>query len=279
LARPAAIKLIRPAVEGAGPARISEEARRRFEREAQATASLRSPHTVNLLDFGVAADGSFYYVMELLDGVDLNTLIQQYGPIPVERAIYLLQQVCHSLSEAEAIGLVHRDIKPANIFVCRYGEDCDFAKVLDFGLVKGVHDAADAGPDLTRENDIRGTPAFIAPEQARGDAVLDGRTDIYALGCVAYWLVTGQTVFTASTPMGLIVEHARTQPVAPSMRTELPIPPDFDAVVLACLAKDPAERPQSARQLSQRLEAIAVEHAWTEERRRAWWASHRPVAA
>jgi serine/threonine-protein kinase len=279
LARPAAIKLIRPALGQHGRADVSEEARRRFEREAQATASLRSPHTVNLFDFGVAADGVFYYVMELLDGLDLQTLVQQYGPIPAERVIFLLKQVCHSLSEAESIGLVHRDIKPANIFVCRYGEDCDFAKVLDFGLVKGIHDPVENSVQLTRENTFRGTPAFIAPEQALGESVLDGRTDIYATGCVAYWLLTGQTVFEAKTPMGLLFEHAHTPPVPPSARTELAIPRDLDALVVSCLAKDPAARPQSAGELARRLSEIVVEHPWTEELARAWWASHRPAAA
>jgi serine/threonine-protein kinase len=234
---------------------------------------------VNLFDFGVAADGVFYYVMELLDGLDLQTLVQQYGPIPAERVIFLLKQVCHSLSEAESIGLVHRDIKPANIFVCRYGEDCDFAKVLDFGLVKGIHDPVENSVQLTRENTFRGTPAFIAPEQALGESVLDGRTDIYATGCVAYWLLTGQTVFEAKTPMGLLFEHAHTPPVPPSARTELAIPRDLDALVVSCLAKDPAARPQSAGELARRLSEIVVEHPWTEELARAWWASHRPAAA
>ena len=132
-------------------------------------ARLRSPHTVELFDFGIASDGAFYYVMELLDGLDADTLVRRFGPMPAERAIYLLRQICHSLSEAESCGLVHRDIKPANIFLCRYGEEYDFVKVLDFGLVKAVRDPADADPVHTRENAIQGTPAFMAPEQAMGD--------------------------------------------------------------------------------------------------------------
>ena len=279
LARPAAIKLIRPSLTGDGRPGVSEDARRRFEREAQVIARLRSPHTVNLFDFGIAADGAFYYVMELLDGLDAETLVRRSGPVPAERAIHLLRQVCHSLSEAESCGLVHRDIKPANIFLCRYGEDYDFVKVLDFGIVKATHDTADTGPALTREMAVHGTPAFIAPEQALGGADLDGRADIYATGCVAYWLLTGQLVFTADTPMALLLHHAQTPPTPPSARTELPIPAALDHLVLSCLAKDPAERPQTARELSRRLAAIEGASAWTEDRARDWWARHRPAAS
>jgi serine/threonine-protein kinase len=176
--------------------------------------------------------------------------VRRYGPVPAERAIQLLRQVCHSLSEAESIGLVHRDIKPASIFVCRYGEDVDFVKVLDFGLVKAMHDTEEGSPDLTRENVVRGTPAFIAPEQVLGGAALDGRTDLYATGCVAYWLLTGETVFTATSPMALLLDHAHTAPLPPS-----------------------------AGELSRRLGEVAVDQAWTDTRARAWWAMHRPARA
>ena len=250
---------------------------RRFEREAQAIARLRSPHTVELFDFGVAADGVFYYVMELLDGLDADTLLRRFGPTPPDRAIYLLRQVCHSLSEAESCGLVHRDIKPANIFLCRYGEEYDFVKVLDFGIVKG---SAQQGPQTGRpedgENSVQGTPAFMAPEQAVGAAV-DSRADIYATGCVAYWLLTGQFVFTAETPMGLLMQHVQAEPVPPSLRTEQPIPAALDQLVLSCLAKDPAERPQSARELSGRLAELERESPWTQDRARRWWAAHQPA--
>jgi serine/threonine-protein kinase len=274
LARPAAIKLIRPSAAWAG-AGVSEEAVRRFEREAQVIARLRSPHTVELFDFGRAADGAFYYVMELLDGLDVDSLLRRFGPIPPERAIHLLRQVCHSLSEAHSCGLVHRDIKPANVVLCRYGEEYDFVKVLDFGLVRAVRDPGDASPTHTRENAIRGTPAFMAPEQATG-ADLDGRADIYATGCLAYWLLTGHLVFTAGTPMGLLLHHAHTPPAPPSARTELPIPAALDDLVLSCLAKDPASRPQSARELSLRLSEAGGAIAWTQDRARDWWATHRP---
>ena len=272
LARPAAIKLIRPAVARDGRAGVSDEAVRRFEREAQVIARLRSPHTVELFDFGRADDGTFYYVMELLDGLDADSLLRRFGPTPPERAIYLLRQVCHSLSEAQSCGLVHRDIKPANIFVCRYGEEYDFVKVLDFGIVRAVHGAADPSPVHTRENAVQGTPAFIAPEQAMGTN-LDGRADIYATGCLAYWLLTGQFVFTAETPMGLLVQHAQALPAPPSARIDRPIPPKLDDIVLSCLAKDPAQRPQSARELSLRLAEVEGAGAWTQDRAREWWTS------
>jgi eukaryotic-like serine/threonine-protein kinase len=273
LARPAAIKLIRRSGGGDGHAGASEEALRRFEREAQVIARLRSPHTVELFDFGMAEDGAFYYVMELLDGLDADSLIQRFGPTPPERAIYLLRQVCHSLSEAQSCGLVHRDIKPANIFLCRYGEEYDFVKVLDFGIVRAARDPAETSPVHTRENAVHGTPAFIAPEQAMGTEV-DGRADIYATGCVAYWLLTGQFVFTAETPMGLLLQHAQTRPTPPSARTDRPIPRELDDLVLSCLAKDPANRPQSARELSLRLAEVEGACAWTQDRAREWWATH-----
>jgi serine/threonine-protein kinase len=277
LARPAAIKLIRPTGSQAG---ISDEARRRFEREAQAIASLRSPHTVDLFDFGVSDDGTFYYVMELLEGLDAERLVKKHGPLPAERVIHVIKQVCHSLSEAESVGLVHRDIKPANIILCRYGEDADFVKVLDFGIVKAINESKqiESGPTesaLTMEHVVHGTPAFIAPEQALGASV-DNRADIYATGCLAYWLLTGQLVFTGDTPMQLVVHHAQTPPIPPSSRTELSIPPELDALVLACLAKNPADRPQSARELARRLDAIPIKNGWTEDRAQEWWRAHQP---
>jgi serine/threonine-protein kinase len=277
LARAAAIKLIRPSgIRDAAPG-VSENARRRFEREAQVISELRSPHTIELFDFGVAVGGAFYYVMELLDGFDAEMLVRRFGAVPAERAIHLLRQVCHSLSEAESRGLVHRDIKPANIFVCRYGEDCDFVKVLDFGIAKSPNVDAGTAPAQTQESVIHGTPAFIAPEQAMGRTDLDGRVDIYGTGCVAYWLLTGQLVFDAETPMAMLLHHASTPPLPPSARTELSIPKALDQLVLSCLAKDPAKRPQSARELSRRLTEVAGTRTWTEDRARDWWAMHQPI--
>jgi serine/threonine protein kinase len=278
LARPAAIKLIR--ASGSHDGGNADEAVRRFEREAQVTAGLSSPHTVQLFDFGVADDGSFYYVMELLNGLDLETLVRRHGPVPAERAIYLLRQVCHSLAEAESYGLVHRDIKPANLFVCLYGGEYDFVKVLDFGIAKPASDMMETGAiGLTRDNLLRGTPAYIAPEQVLGESQVDSRADIYATGCVAYFLLTGELVFTADTPMAIVVQHAKTRPTPPSERSELPIPPALDRVVMDCLAKNPGERPQSARELSRRLAEVGGLNPWTEERAREWWETHQPELA
>ncbi len=271
LARPAAIKLIRAARSGGW-----DNAQKRFEREAQAIARLRSPHTVTLFDFGVADDGAFYYVMELLDGLDADTLVKRFGPLPAERVVYLLRQMCHSLSEAHSCGLVHRDIKPANVFLCRYGEDHDFVKVLDFGIAKAAHESSDTQTALTAANLIQGTPAFIAPEQVLGGTEVDARADIYSAGCVAYWLLTGEQVFTGDTTMQLLLAHAQTVPDAPSSRTELPIAPELDALVLSCLAKDRALRPASAQDLLKRLDAVAVDRSWTDERAAEWWRVHLP---
>lgn len=273
LARPAAIKLMRGHSRQGD--KLSVSAVQRFEREAQAIASLRSPHTVNLFDFGVDDRGVFYYVMELLEGLDADKLVRRYGPLPAPRVIHLLRQVCHSLSEAESRGLVHRDIKPANIFLCRYGEDYDFVKVLDFGIVKAVDDVSTPAGLQTAENVVPGTPAFMAPEQILG-GVVDHRTDIYATGCVAYWLLTGQHVFDAPTSIAFFTHHAQSIPKPPSSRSELAIPPALDALVLACLEKSPAARPQSARELSRRLEEIAGSEAWSEQQAREWWERVHP---
>jgi eukaryotic-like serine/threonine-protein kinase len=275
LARPAAIKLISPSLRG--DTQIRGDLLLRFEREAQAIAQLRSPHTVELFDFGVADDGTLYYAMELLDGIDADTLVRRFGPMPPERVIDVLRQICHSLDEADSHGLVHRDIKPANIFLCRYGREYDFVKVLDFGLVKALHDGRDNTAGLTRETAVHGTPAYIAPEQAMGSSDIDGRADIYATGCVAYWLLTGQLVFHAETPQGLLVQHATALPTPPSTRTDLPIPEALDRLVLHCLAKDPAQRPQTARELARHLAALDVS-PWTEERARDWWQANLPLA-
>jgi serine/threonine-protein kinase len=273
LARAAAIKLIRTG-DSAAP---SAEATSRFEREAHVTASLSSPHTVQLFDFGVADDGTFYYVMELLDGLDLETLVRRYGALPVDRAIYLLRQVCQSLAEAELYGLVHRDIKPANLFVCRYGGEHDFIKVLDFGIAKVTRGEMETGAlEVTRDHVVRGTPTYIAPEQALG-AAIDSRADIYSLGCVAYFLVTGEPVFSGETPLAIAVHHVQTRPVPPSTKSEVAIPPALDQLIMDCLAKDPADRPQSAKELAWRLGEIANPNPWTEERAEAWWTMHRPA--
>jgi len=278
LARPAAIKLILADAVGT----VEDDGQtllQRFVNEAQATASLRSPNTIEIYDFGLSQDRTFYYVMELLDGLDLQTLVEEYGPQPPERVIHLLVQACHSLDEAHQEGLVHRDVKPANLFTCRYGQDVDFVKVLDFGLVKEQSVEGAEGPMLTARGRIVGTPAFMAPEMALGRGKADGRSDVYALGCVAYWLLTGALVFEADTPMDMVVKHVRDVPAPPSAVSERPIPAELDRIVLACLNKEPESRPQSADALAEQLRACPVDGGWTRERARKWWDAHRPVAS
>jgi len=277
LARPAAIKLVRPDFPGTSDsASRYRELQERLGREAQATAMMRSPHTIELYDFGLAKDGTFYYVMELLDGFDLETLIERFGPVPAERAIHLLIQVCDSLGEAHAEGLIHRDIKPANVYVCRHGREVDFVKVLDFGMVKSQRENSDAETQLTADHAICGTPAFMAPEQVLASSFVDGRTDLYAVGCLAYWLITGQLVFTGRTAMEILVQHTQAVPVRPSARTELEIPAKLDDVILTCLAKNPDDRPASADKLAEALTSIAAGSSWTTRRAQEWWNMHHP---
>ena len=277
LARPAAIKLIPAEMLSSGEMESPEVALRRFEKEAQATASLRSPHTIDLYDFGRADDGTFYYVMELLDGMDLEALVERYGPVPSERAVHLLRQVCRSLAEAHDKGLIHRDIKPANIFVCRYGLESDFVKVLDFGLVKSQRDANQADLKLTARNVVGGTPAFMAPEQALGRQDADSRADLYSIGCVAYWLLTGRVVFEAETALEMITHHLQSAPAHPSMYAETAVLKGLDRLVLRCLEKAPVDRPASALALEQHLAAIELPDDWTQERALRWWDVHQPV--
>jgi serine/threonine-protein kinase len=276
LARHAAIKLIRPEVLGAGSAEEANHMMRRFAREARATAALSSPHTIQLFDYGLTDDGTFYYVMELLTGRDLETLVRDFGPLPAERAMFLLRQVCHSLADAHARGLVHRDIKPANIYVCRMGLDYDFAKVLDFGLVKLNARGVPGDSLLTAEHHTSGTPAYMAPEVILGDAAVDRRADVYALGCVAYYLLTGQLVFEADTPMKMLMHHVQSRAVPPSQRTELRIPRELDDLVMSCLEKDPNRRPQNAEELFRLACACTSCETWSQEAASLWWQTHLP---
>jgi len=281
LARPAAIKLIRPEMLGAGTSEASDLVVRRFRREAQAAAVLRSPHTISLYDFGVTDDGVFYYVMELLEGLDFESLVQRFGPVPAGRAGFLLTHACYSLSEAHARGLIHRDIKPSNIFTCRLGLAVDFVKVLDFGLVKHNTDlAADSQTVLlTQPNVATGTPAFMAPEMALGERTIDQRVDIYALGCVGYWLLTGRLVFEADTPIKMMLQHIQTQPSPPSRFAEVSVPPELDRLILQCLAKNPEDRPQDAGHLASMLRESCLGDPWTKEKAAQWWDIHLPSAA
>jgi serine/threonine-protein kinase len=275
LARSAAIKLIRPEVLSDGTRDQAALTVSRFEREAQATAALTSPHTIRLFDFGLTGDGTFYYAMELLDGRDLESLVREFGPLPPARAMHLMRQVCRSLAEAHAMGMIHRDIKPANVYVCRMGLEYDFVKVLDFGLVKH-EDRIEAPTLLTAAAVTMGTPAYMAPEVILGDAAADRRVDVYALGCVAYFLLTGQHVFGADNPMKLLVQHLHEEPIPPSHRTEQEIPRQVDDLVLACLHKDPNRRPPSAEELLQMASDCKTSDTWDHHAAKRWWEAHLP---
>jgi eukaryotic-like serine/threonine-protein kinase len=276
LARPAAIKLIRSDVLGSSQ-QSREALVQRFEREAKDTATLGSTHTIEVYDFGVTEEGDFYYVMELLNGISFERYVQEFGPMEPARVVHLLRQVCHSLGEAHSRGLIHRDIKPANLFMCRLGPDDDFVKVLDFGLVKHV-ETSSARSMLTLEGITAGTPGFMAPEIALGKSGVDGRADLYSLGCVAFYLLTGQHVFAGQTPVATVLAHVQTPPQPPSARAEFPIPDELDAAILECLAKEPSDRPASAWVLDRRLaDGVAADHAWTPEAARAWWDLRRVV--
>ncbi len=275
LARPAAIKLVGTEPKDGSLDRTPSRHLHRFEREVQATAQLRSPHTVEVYDYGLTEGHRFYYVMELLDGVSLEELVQRNGPVPAERCIAILRQVCHSLAEAHAMGLVHRDVKPANILLCRYGLEHDFVKVLDFGLVKRAQEESDVR--VTAVGSFAGTPAYGSPESAVGeDGTVDSRSDLYSLGCVAFWLLTGRTVFEANTPVQMLMRHVNEQPPAPSERSELPVPPELDAVILDLLEKDPRARPASAADVVARLDAIPLDRPWDQVRAQQWWERNQP---
>lgn len=275
LARPAAIKLIRPEMLGGADPDTAQTAVARFRREAEAAANLRSPHTVEIYDFGVTDDETIYIVMELLDGLDLESLVREQGPLPANRVIHVLRQVCDSLSEAHTYGLVHRDIKPANIHLGRVGLRHDFVKVLDFGLVKAVADATPDATLLTVPGQMAlGTPAYMSPEMALGEKV-DGRADIYALGCVGYFLLTGYLVFEAEKTFQMIAKHLQATPIPPSMRA-LHVPAPLERLILSCLAKDPNDRPQSAGELARSLALIDLD-PWSEEQATEWWKTNRPA--
>ena len=271
LARPAAVKIVREASLGGGE--DGHVRRQRFAREAQATSELQSPHTVQLYDFGITDGGGFYYVMERLRGMDLKRMVERHGPLAPERVVFLLKQVCLSLSEAHALGLVHRDVKPANLFLCRLGSEYDFVKVVDFGVVSRA--AHETSSHITTAGMILGTPAFLAPELVSSHK-FDGRADIYALGCVAFWLLTGRPPFEANDAMSVLMHHVQTAPVPPSTMCEEAIPAQLDALVLECLSKDPLRRPASAEALGERLDRVPVVGEWNQRRARAWWEMHEP---
>ncbi len=269
LRRPTAVKLL--PVD-----KIGADSLQRFEREVQHTAELTHPNTVAIHDYGRSADGVFYYAMEFLDGVDLETLVRRCGPMSPGRVAFILRQACDALDEAHTRGLIHRDVKPANIMLCRQGRRADVVKVLDFGLVKDL--AVEDG--VTREDAIAGTPAYIAPETLTDPSRVGPGVDIYAMGAVAYWLLTGQTVFKGKTHVEVFAHHVHTQPAAPSREVD-GLPESFDRLILQCLSKKPADRPASAASLVEALDALAAAHPWSSKDAHAWWdafESRRDVA-
>jgi serine/threonine-protein kinase len=274
LKREAAIKLIRAETLLAQSGRQADLLKRRFELEARAIAALTSPHTVSLYDFGVDQNGNFYYAMELLQGLDLEQLVKRFGPQPAARVVYILRQACESLEEAHCAGIIHRDIKPTNLFLCRLGLEFDFVKLLDFGLARWR--LMSGGGRMTMDNITTGTPAYMAPELALGVDELDGRTDLYGLGCVAYWLLTGGLVFEEPTPTAMALAHVQKEPLKPSLRTEVRISAELEKIILQCLSKKPEERPASARLLRKMLEQCPECGQWTQEDAEAWWRTNLP---
>jgi len=269
LRRPTAVKLL--PLEKAGAENLA-----RFEREVQLTAGLSHPNTVSIFDYGRTVDGVFYYAMEFLDGINLDQLIKADGPQPPARVVRILQQVSGALSEAHGIGLVHRDIKPGNIILCERGGEPDVAKVVDFGLVKRfLHNETDATMAATIVQTLLGTPLYMAPESIAGSGDIDARSDLYALGAVAYLLLTGTPVFQAASVVEVLAHHLHTAPEPPSQRLGRPLPGELEQVVLQCLAKSPDDRPSSAKTLRGRLAIIRTGDSWTEEDAARWWLRYR----
>jgi serine/threonine protein kinase len=265
LRRPTAIKMLEPD-------KVTEGTIERFEREVQITSQLNNPNTVAIYDFGRTPEGVFYYAMEYLDGIDLESLVQRYGRQPVPRVIHILEQICGSLYEAHSLGLVHRDIKPANIMLNRRGGQPDVVKVLDFGLVKALDDNRAAG--LTQHSSLTGTPLYMSPEAIEMPNSVDARSDLYAVGAVGYFLLTGQTVFEAGNVLELCQKHLDEQPVPPSERMRTPVPAELEAALMSCLEKSRAKRPQTARDLSLLIARCAEAQAWSIEDADAWWGRH-----
>jgi len=262
LRRPTAVKLL-------DIDKMSDAAVARFEREVQATSVLTHPNTVQIFDYGHTPEGIFYYAMELLEGTNLDELVARTGPLPEARAVYFLKQACGSLAEAHAAGLVHRDVKPANLFVARRGGMADFVKVLDFGLVKAVGGADEA--HLTAANAVTGTPLYLSPEAVNEPDRLDARADVYALGAVAYYLLTGQPVFNGATVMEICMKHVRDAPQPPSARLGRSVSPALEQLILRCLAKGRADRPGDAGALLRELEKCPVAGHWSADDAAAWW--------
>jgi serine/threonine protein kinase len=268
--RPTAIKLLRPD-------KAVEANLKRFEREVQLTARLTHPHTITLFDYGRTPDGVFYYAMELLDGASLEKVVAAAGRLGPARVIHVLYEVAGALVEAHDVGLIHRDIKPANIILCRQGGLYDFPKIVDFGLVKDLEPGDDAA--LTRADVIAGTPLYIAPEAITSPASVSPQSDLYSLGAVGYFALTGQHVFNGRTLVEVCSHHLHSVPEPPSKRLSEPVPADLELLLLECLEKDPSRRPAGARELRRRLEACAAFGGWTDDAARGWWEQNTAAVA
>ncbi|MFH1299852.1 MAG: serine/threonine protein kinase [Planctomycetota bacterium] len=262
LRRPTAIKLLD--IE-----KTTDEAVARFEREVQLTSQLNHPNTIAIYDYGRTPEGVFYYAMELLEGINLDDLIKQFGALPESRVIHLLKQIAGSLSEAHSLGVIHRDVKPANIFLTHRGGVYDFIKLLDFGLVKAVDGREQAS--LTSTNSMAGTPMYLSPEGISHPDSVDARSDLYAFGAVAYYLLTGTTVFDGSSIIEICMKHTQEQPETPSERLGKPVSEDLEQIVMQCLEKDPAKRPQTAAEIIQALSACQLDGKWTIQDASEWW--------
>lgn len=272
LRRPTAVKLLHPE-------RATERAVRHFEREVQRTAQLTHPNTVVVFDYGRSSSGSFYYAMEYLDGINLAQLVDAYGPQPPGRVVRILEQAAGALAEAHALNLIHRDIKPANLMLTERVQAPDLVKVLDFGLVKDVNPEVDGDPSfdsrIADTETIHGTPRFMAPECISEAERIDPRSDIYALGALGYFLLTGKPVFETKMLALLLAEVLHTPAAPPSTRTSRAIPADLEKVIMTCLSKSPGERPVDAIELRRQLLACACAATWTDTDASAWWAEHR----
>jgi serine/threonine protein kinase len=261
------------------PEKAEAHAIQRFEREVRLTCRLMHPNTIQVYDYGHTPEGIFYYAMEFLDGLNLGELVERYGPQPDGRVTYVLIQVCESLREAHGLGLIHRDIKPANIFLCDRGGVPDIVKVLDFGLVGTFDQSDEASSALAAAETIVGTPNFMSSEALEDAARSDARSDLYSLGAVGYFLLTGQYVSEGETAVELREKRLTETPQPPSVRIGKPICLQLEALVLRCLEKDPANRPQSAQELRDLLAACPCAADWTLEQRSAWWAARRETLA
>ena len=268
LRRPTAIKLL-PA------GRAGQKSIQRFEREVRLTAMLTHPNTVAIYDYGRTPDGVFYYAMELLDGIDLEDMVRHDGPQPEGRVVSILSQVCRALAEAHGLGLIHRDIKPGNIILTVRAGEPDVAKVVDFGLVKEIERSAQEATLSAEGLVLAGTPLYFSPEAITTPDKLDGRSDLYAVGAVGYFLLTGQPLFEGRTVMELCAHHLHTLPTPPSVRLGRRVDPDLESLLLACLAKSADARPSSAAGLADALARTPAAAGWSSADARAWWDRYR----